>query len=85
MAATDKWSSGPSYRFSGCQSHVFPARMEGPGFRVDKEILRPPRRWAEARFNVKQWTMMKSGGHFAALEEPEALVDDIRSFFRQVR
>ena len=50
-----------------------------------REILRPPRKWAEARFNVKQWTTMKSGGHFAALEEPEALVDDIRSFFRIVR
>ncbi len=63
------------------------ARVEVPtGCAVfPKEILRPPRKWAEARFNVKQWTTMKSGGHFAALEEPEALVDDIRSFFRIVR
>jgi len=50
-----------------------------------KEIIRPPRRWAEAHFDVRQWTEMPRGGHFAALEEPEALVEDIRSFFRKVR
>jgi microsomal epoxide hydrolase len=50
-----------------------------------KEIIRPPRRWAEARFNVKHWAEYDSGGHFAALEEPELLVEDVRSFFRKVR
>jgi len=49
------------------------------------EIIKPPRRWAEAHFDVRQWTRMKSGGHFAALEEPEALVADIRSFFAELR
>ncbi len=50
-----------------------------------KEIIRPPRRWAEAHFNVTQWTMHRSGGHFAALEEPAALVEDVRSCFRKLR
>ncbi|MFQ5699048.1 MAG: epoxide hydrolase family protein [Myxococcota bacterium] len=50
-----------------------------------KELYRPPRAWAEAHFDVRQWTEMKAGGHFAALEEPEALVADIRSFFRKLR
>jgi len=50
-----------------------------------REIIRPPRRWAEAHFNVKQWSVMESGGHFAALEEPDALVADIRSLFRTLR
>jgi microsomal epoxide hydrolase len=50
-----------------------------------KEIYRPPRRWVEAAFNVVQWTQHGRGGHFAALEEPAALVDDIRSFFRKLR
>jgi microsomal epoxide hydrolase len=50
-----------------------------------KEIIRPPRRWAEAWYDVRQWTVMESGGHFAALEEPEALVADLRSFFRELR
>ena len=41
--------------------------------------------WAEARYNVTQWTEMPSGGHFAALEEPDLLVRDIRAFFRGLR
>jgi microsomal epoxide hydrolase len=45
------------------------------------EILRPPRRWAEAAFNIQRWTMMPRGGHFAAMEEPKLLADDIRAFF----
>ena len=48
-----------------------------------KELYRPPRRWAEAHFNVVQWTTHASGGHFAALEEPAALVEDVRSLFRK--
>ena len=63
------------------------ARVEVPtGCAIfPKEIIRPPRRWAEGRYNVTQWTEMPSGGHFAALEEPDLLVRDIRSFFRGLR
>ncbi len=50
-----------------------------------KELVLPPRKWAEARYNIKQWTEMPRGGHFAAMEEPELLVKDIRKFFRKVR
>jgi pimeloyl-ACP methyl ester carboxylesterase len=49
------------------------------------EMYRPPRRWAERLYNVQRWTTMPSGGHFAALEEPRLLVDDIRAFFRGYR
>ena len=49
------------------------------------EISRPPREWAERSYNVRQWTVMPSGGHFAALEEPHRLVDDVRDFFRPLR
>jgi pimeloyl-ACP methyl ester carboxylesterase len=48
-------------------------------------MYRPPRRWAERLYNIQRWTMMPSGGHFAALEEPELLVNDIREFFRPYR
>jgi microsomal epoxide hydrolase len=34
---------------------------------------------------VRQWSVMEAGGHFAALEEPDALVADVRSFFRELR
>jgi pimeloyl-ACP methyl ester carboxylesterase len=45
------------------------------------EILLPPRSWAERIYNIKRWTMMPRGGHFAAMEEPKLLADDIREFF----
>ncbi len=46
-----------------------------------KEIYLPPRKWAEARYNIVQWTEMPRGGHFAALEEPELYIEDVRKFF----
>jgi pimeloyl-ACP methyl ester carboxylesterase len=50
-----------------------------------QEVLFPPARWVERGFNVRQWTEMPRGGHFAALEQPELLAEDIRCFFRQFR
>jgi pimeloyl-ACP methyl ester carboxylesterase len=44
-----------------------------------------PRRWIEAQYNLQQYTKMPRGGHFAALEEPGLLVDDMRRFFRSRR
>jgi pimeloyl-ACP methyl ester carboxylesterase len=44
------------------------------------DISHPPREWAEGFVNVQRWTDMPSGGHFAAMEEPEALAEDIRAF-----
>jgi len=35
--------------------------------------------------NLRRWTEMKRGGHFAALEAPEALAEDVRAFFRDLR
>jgi microsomal epoxide hydrolase len=51
-----------------------------------KDILHPPRRLAEAAFaNIQRWTLQPRGGHFAALEEPQALAEDVREFFRPLR
>jgi pimeloyl-ACP methyl ester carboxylesterase len=50
-----------------------------------KEIYRAPRKWAEQRFNVTHWTTMPRGGHFAAMEEPELMAQDLREFFRPLR
>ncbi len=50
-----------------------------------RELFKPPRAWAEHRYDIRRWTRFDSGGHFAALEEPEALVEDIRAFFRELR
>jgi len=49
------------------------------------EIYRPPRAWAERTYNIARWTEMPAGGHFAAMEEPAALVEDVRAFFRPLR
>ena len=76
------------------------ARMHGPwpipdGVRIQvpmayaefpKEILHPPRSLAEKMYaNIRRWTKMPKGGHFAALEQPELLAQDIREFFRPLR
>ena len=50
-----------------------------------KEVMLMPRRWAERYYNLKRWTVMPSGGHFAPMEEPARLVEDIRAFFRELR
>lgn len=43
------------------------------------------RRYAEPAHHITRWTEVDRGGHFAALEEPELLVDDVRAFFRDLR
>ena len=51
-----------------------------------KELLSwPPKSYVDRLFNVVQWNEYPSGGHFAALEEPNTLVKDIRSFFSAIR
>jgi pimeloyl-ACP methyl ester carboxylesterase len=49
------------------------------------DLSHPPREYAERFFNVQRWTQMPRGGHFAAMEEPELLAEDIRTFFRPFR
>jgi pimeloyl-ACP methyl ester carboxylesterase len=52
--------------------------------RYPKEVVRFPRSWVERRYNVTHWADMPRGGHFAAMEQPELFVDDVRTFFRTV-
>ena len=75
------------------------ARLHGPwpipdgGVRVPmgyaafpREILRPPRSVAERQYgDIRRWTEMPRGGHFAAMEQPEALAREIVEFFRPLR
>jgi len=47
---------------------------------------RPPRALAEHTFgDIRRWRLMPRGGHFAALEEPFLLAEEIRAFFRPLR
>jgi microsomal epoxide hydrolase len=50
-----------------------------------REILRPPRAWAERAFDLRRFTVMPRGGHFAALEAPDLLAEDVGAFFRPLR
>jgi pimeloyl-ACP methyl ester carboxylesterase len=64
-----------------------PGRIAAPMACADfpGEVIWSPRRWLEARYNIVRWTAMPKGGHFAAMEQPQLLVDDIRAFFRTLR
>lgn len=51
-----------------------------------REILRPPRSVAARTFSdIRRWSEMPAGGHFAAMEQPEALAGEIQAFFRAFR
>lgn len=50
------------------------------------EMLRPPRSLAARTYtDIRRWSVMPRGGHFAALEQPDALAEDVRAFFRPLR
>jgi pimeloyl-ACP methyl ester carboxylesterase len=51
-----------------------------------REILHPPRSVAAQTFSdIRRWSVMPRGGHFAAMEQPAALAGEIRAFFRDLR
>lgn len=50
-----------------------------------KEEPFPPRAWIERGYSISRWTEMPAGGHFAALEQPELLAQDLREFCRPLR
>jgi pimeloyl-ACP methyl ester carboxylesterase len=51
-----------------------------------RELQRPSRRWAAKRFlDIRHWNELERGGHFAAFEQPELFVREVRTFFRLVR
>ena len=65
--------TGPIDMPAGCS--IFP-----------KEIFRSSRRWAEQRFsNLVYWRELDQGGHFAALEQPKAFIEELRDCFRLMR
>ena len=84
----------------GASFWIYYARIHGqppvpPGATVDvpmgycefpKQLMRPPRSVAEQVFkDIRRWTVMPRGGHFAAMEQPDLLAEEIRAFFRELR
>jgi pimeloyl-ACP methyl ester carboxylesterase len=67
---------------------VGPAGPFGDANRRGRVSLRdraPIRRFAELSDNIVHWSEFDRGGHFAAMEEPDLLVADVRQFFSQLR
>ena len=63
-----------------------PARIEVPvGAALFNEPNRPPREIVEPYFNIVRFTEVDRGGHFPAFENPQGLIDEVRSFFRDLR
>jgi pimeloyl-ACP methyl ester carboxylesterase len=51
-----------------------------------KDLLRVSRRWAEKRYpNLIYWNRLDRGGHFAAFEQPDLFVKELRACFRKMR
>jgi len=51
-----------------------------------KEIVTPVRKWMEAGYtNIVHWSEMPKGGHFAAFEQPDLFVREVRDYFRKLR
>jgi pimeloyl-ACP methyl ester carboxylesterase len=76
-AADDRSSTAPPGRITVPTGFAsFPAEMP---------LLNPPRSVLERGFNLVHYAKMAHGGHFACLEQPQLLVEDIRAFFRQIR
>jgi pimeloyl-ACP methyl ester carboxylesterase len=50
----------------------------------DPVFIPPPRSFAEKTYRIVRWTEMPKGGHFAAMEEPELLLDDLRAFIAAI-
>jgi len=79
-----------AWYYAGAQAEE--VRKVPPGRRVevptaiarypDPRNPMPPRSWVERGYAVSRWTDMPRGGHFAALEEPELFVEDLRAWAR---
>ena len=90
--ATQTYGTSARYYYEAAHnlwqpSHDRMLRVEAPtGAAIFlKEVFLMPRKWAERYYNLKRWTVMPSGGHFASMDEPARLVDEIRAFFRPLR
>lgn len=80
-------SFAPYYQSDAVPQGLGAPRIEVPtGFTLfAKDLLPSPRVFAERFYNVQHWAEKPQGGHFAALEQPEALAESLRAFFRPLR
>lgn len=87
--ATDSYHTSARYYYEGAHHPWRPSHDRTPVVEAPTaiavfpaELTFAPRRAAERYYNLRRWTEMPAGGHFAPMEEPELLVEDLRGFFR---
>ncbi|WP_395842321.1 alpha/beta fold hydrolase [Cystobacter fuscus] len=69
----------------GLLSTPVPVPTGVAAFPREVAVGRAPRSWVERRYNLRRYTEMPRGGHFAAVEQPELFLEDVRAFFRALR
>jgi pimeloyl-ACP methyl ester carboxylesterase len=80
------------FYFEGRQNPWKPSHSRSPTVDVPTGIIRFendvcywPKRMMEQHYSIERWTRIPQGGHFAPMERPDDLVEDLRSFFRPLR
>jgi pimeloyl-ACP methyl ester carboxylesterase len=90
--ATDSYHTSARYYYEGAHHPWRPSHDRLPVIEAPTaiavfpaELTFAPRRAAASYYNLRRWTEMPAGGHFAPMEEPLLLTQDIRAFFRELR
>jgi pimeloyl-ACP methyl ester carboxylesterase len=89
---TDSYHTSARYYYEGAHQPWAPSHDRSPVVEapvalpiLPAELTAPTRKWAERYYNLQRWTVFPEGGHFAPMEVPDLLVEDIRAFFRGLR
>ncbi|MGX1851715.1 epoxide hydrolase family protein [Streptomyces sp. NPDC055299] len=76
------WESFPDAAEQSGRTAIDTVATPTGGSIFPKDMLRPSRRWAERRHtDIRYWNELERGGHFAAFEQPELFVNELRAFF----
>lgn len=89
---TQSYATSARYYYEAAHNPWQPAHARTPVVEAPtaatvfvKDVVSHPKRWAERYFNLKRWAVHTRGGHFAPVETPALIVDELRSFFRTLR
>ena len=89
---TDTYASSARHYYEARPERMVPVHDRQPPVEAPTALLQfkgdvwlQPRKWAERYYNLKRWTVAERGGHFAPMEQPYVLIEDIRAFFATLR
>ena len=89
---TDTYASSARHYYKTKPEALAPVHDRQPPVEAPTALLQfkgdvwlQPRKWAERYYNLQRWNVAERGGHFAPMEQPDVLVEDIRAFFRELR